>query len=264
MEVNCDTEDGKLERVLVARPSYLDGVCTPPESWPGAPALRVAQAEWELLCDALVQNGVRVHVAEGASAPGGVYMRDVGKVIGNTVHVFSPSGHRRNDQAPLLEFCERHGLDYQLHKGPAREGADFLLIGDTLHVGLGRRTNAPIFTHYRVQCTDRQGARPPRGPEHLLGGHRKLGNVVYRLQSAAPLGHSFATATVAFTDEQFRARPLNWIALSPGRVLLAEQAEPIIGPMLRKRGVEVLTTPCNELTKMGGGPACLTLPLARQ
>lgn len=264
MEVNCRSEDGQLEHVLLARPSYLNHVQYKPGTWIEVPDPDLALRQWETLCDTLESNGVTLHVEEEATAPGGAYVRDVGKVVDKTVHIFSPRGHRRGDQSVLLEFCSRHGVDFQQHTDAIREGADFLLIGGKLHVGLSRRTDAPIFTGYPTACVERRGAQPPHGPEHLMGGHRKLGNVMYRLEGAAHLDHSLATVTVDLTPEEFSVRPLNWIALGPGRVVLPEEAEHVMAPILRNSDVEVITTPCSELVKMGGGPACLTLPLVRR
>lgn len=264
MEVKCRSEDGQLEHALVARPTYLHGMREPPATWRGVPDAEEAHRQWRMLCDTLESNGVTLHVHEEATAPDGAYVRDVGKVIGNTAHVFSPGGHRRGDQSALLEFCNCHGVDFQQHPGTIREGADFLLIGGKLYVGISRRTKAPIFTGYPVACVERRGARPPRGPEHLMGGHRKLGNVVYRLEGTARLDHNFATVTVPLTSEEFSTRPLNWIALGQKCVLLPEEAEHVMAQTLRKSDVKVITTPCSELLKMGGGPACLTLPLVRR
>lgn len=264
MEVKCRSEDGQLEHALVARPTYLHGMREPPATWRGVPDAEEAHRQWRTLCDNLESSGVTVHVHEQATAPDGTYVRDVGKVIGNTAHIFSPGGHRRGDQAALLRFCNQHGVDFQQHPGTLREGADFLLIGGKLHVGISRRTRAPVFTEYPTACVQRRGAQPPHGPEHLMGGHRKLGNVLYRLEGASRLDHNLATVTVDLTPEQFATRPLNWIALGPGRVILAEEAEHVMAPTLRRSDVEVITTPCSELVKMGGGPACLTLPLVRR
>ncbi len=55
---------------------------------------------------------------------------------------------------------------------------------------------------------------------------------------------------------------VNCLALEPGKILMATEAERTAA-ILRKEGIEVILTDISELTKGGGGIHCSTLPLIR-
>lgn len=56
---------------------------------------------------------------------------------------------------------------------------------------------------------------------------------------------------------------MNLLCLSPGRVLMAE-GSPRTAERLDKAGIEVITTPYDELHKNGGGIHCSTMELVRE
>ncbi|MDQ3246073.1 MAG: arginine deiminase family protein [Pseudomonadota bacterium] len=67
---------------------------------------------------------------------------------------------------------------------------------------------------------------------------------------------------VAATAEEVRHLSANFVSLGGGRVLAARGSERLAA-MLEKRGVEVIDVALDQFTRCGGGPHCLTMPLAR-
>jgi N-dimethylarginine dimethylaminohydrolase len=56
---------------------------------------------------------------------------------------------------------------------------------------------------------------------------------------------------------------VNCLALEPGKIMMASEAEKTAG-LLRKEGIEVILLDISELVKGGGGIHCSTLPLIRE
>lgn len=67
---------------------------------------------------------------------------------------------------------------------------------------------------------------------------------------------------IAATAEEVRQLSANFVSLGGGKVLAARGSERLAA-MLEKRGTEVIDVEIDQFTRCGGGPHCLTMPLAR-
>jgi N-dimethylarginine dimethylaminohydrolase len=247
------------------------------------PDLSRANAEFEIFA-ALVQEGGAdvVHLREG---PGltldAVYVHDASIVtprggvlcrMGKAARSHEPAAHGHTLPTlgvSVLGAIEPPGL---------LEGGDVLWFDErTVVVGRGYRTNDAGIQQFR----------------RLLGGetdvivvplphYRGPGDVFHLMSIVSPVDRDLAVVysqlmpvtfrewlqergltLVEVPDSEFESMGANVLALGPRRVVMLE-GNPITRARLEAAGAEVLTYAGNEISiKGGGGPTCLTRPLAR-
>jgi N-dimethylarginine dimethylaminohydrolase len=67
---------------------------------------------------------------------------------------------------------------------------------------------------------------------------------------------------IEVTDEEFAEQAVNVLVLDPGTVMLDARHERL-QVALETRGLRCVPVELDEITKVGGGVRCMTLPLAR-
>lgn len=73
---------------------------------------------------------------------------------------------------------------------------------------------------------------------------------------------SLGIEVIAATGDEVRSLSANLLSLGGGRVVSARGSERLTA-LLEKRGIEVIEVAIDQFTRCGGGPHCLTMPLAR-
>ena len=73
---------------------------------------------------------------------------------------------------------------------------------------------------------------------------------------------SLRIEVIAATGEEVRSLSANLLSLGDGRVVSARGSERLTA-LLEDRGIEVIGVAIDQFTRCGGGPHCLTMPLAR-
>lgn len=73
---------------------------------------------------------------------------------------------------------------------------------------------------------------------------------------------SLGIEVIAATGDEVRGLSANLLSLGGDRVVLARGSERLAA-LLEDRGIEVIEAAIDQFTRCGGGPHCLTMPLAR-
>ena len=149
--------------------------------------------------------------------------------------------------------------------------------GHTVAIGRGYRTNDAGIEQFK------QLAGPDVQVQVVaLPHHRGAADVFHLMSILSPVDERLAvvysplmpvpfrewllgrgTEFVEVPHEEFEAMGCNVLAIAPRRCVMVEGA-PITRARLEAAGAEVLTYPGMEISlKGGGGPTCLTRPLAR-
>jgi N-dimethylarginine dimethylaminohydrolase len=282
-------EFGRLERVLVKR--ARDAFGSPlaiaaewrPLGFTAPPDFERAGAESERFLELLAEAG-----AELLEAPRGetlsldsIYVRDAS--------VWTPRGlvlcrmgkpARAGEPAAQGDFLRASGVPVLgAIEPPGRlEGGDVVWLDEaTLLVGRGYRTDDEgirqlallLGPEVEVTAVPLVHWRGPGDVFHLMSilspVDRDLA-VVYSPLLPVPLREALLArgmALVEVPEEEFDSMGANVLALGPRRVL-ALAGNPVTRARLERAGCEVLVYEGQEISrKGGGGPTCLTRPLAR-
>jgi N-dimethylarginine dimethylaminohydrolase len=264
-------ESSKLKTVLLQRPSNLplvcDGMTFVPDSWGSIPDPERLLFEHDSLCRKLESLGVLVvkhDVPEGSDLIDAVFVRDIAKVVASNLVLCKPKSPHRQPEAELFKRQWKWGVTTEAPH--PIEGADVLLDEGWVFVSTGDRTTswgASSFKHVypgrRFVFTEKDG---PSVPQHLLGGHRILRDKLFQRIDVAPMGWQHEIIDVEPNEEVTERLSLNWIALDHRSVLMPSGC-PETKRLLTSNGVEVFTSPMEELSKLNGGFACGSLPLRR-
>ena len=286
-------EVGRLRRVLVRRPGdeweqitgdawdeEAQSLVDPQGGWYWTdrepPDMDKVRAQHDGLVQTLRDNGVEVVIAEslGSRFTKAIYVRDPlvtipgGAVIGRMAVEM-----RRGEEADVTRIVAAEGLPI-LHTVTGTgtlEGGSLVKLRDGL---------AAFGTS--IRCNE-EGARqlqtvfgrigwellivPLSGYTIHLDLHLTMVDVDRCLVDAAGLPYWFLVELERRGFELLHADreeewALNALSLSPGKVLMAE-GSPRTVELVRAAGVEVITTPYDEIQKAGGGVHCSTMELLR-
>ncbi|MGE3887522.1 MAG: dimethylarginine dimethylaminohydrolase family protein [Vicinamibacterales bacterium] len=281
-------EYGSLARVLLrpAREALGDPDRVAAEwralNFTAPPDLGMAVAQYGAFASLLVRAGARV---ERLDEPGltldSIYARDASIVtpkgivlcrMGKPARREEPAAQRRLFDAlgmPIAGTIEAPGMI---------EGGDVVWFdAKTVAVGRGYRTNGDGIAQLRGLLGD--GAEVVVVP---LPHYRGPGDVFHLMSILSPVAEDLAVAysplmPVAFRewllarglrfvevpDAEFESMGANVLAVAPRRVVMLA-GNPVTQARLEAEGVEVWTYEGSEISvKGGGGPTCLTRPLAR-
>lgn len=269
---------GKLTRVLVSEPAFLQAAPINEIAKKWAPILDVGkmQQEHAALVAAYRQNGVAVEFLPAAQGrPNAVFSRDFGGcvregyVLGRFREHLRDLEHRDYAQKmkelgiPCLGIC-REGLF---------EGGDFMFLNEkTIALGMIARTDAK-------GCEEVRSILAPYGYEVLPVPAKEA--YLHLDMCFNLVDDHLAVAYEAGLPEAFRQRlrelsieiiPVeeaaifqhgcNLQALGAHRVLSLQQNERV-NEALAKRGMQVTALDITEILKAGGGPHCMSFPLVR-
>lgn len=210
----------------------------------------------------LEELGVEVHeVAVNAEDPDSVFVEDTAVVL-DELAIVAPMGtpsRAREPDAIAPELARFRSVVRRIEPPARLEGGDVLRVGKKLLVGLSSRTNA-------------------RGLAALADLVRPYGYVVVPVRVSGAL--HLKTACTALPDGTLLLNP-RWVDLGgllDFELLAVHDDEPfaanvlLVGDVvctgtqsagtvaeLRRRGLDVRTTPLDEIAKAEGGPTCLSL-----
>lgn len=281
-------EYGSLARVLLrpAREALGDPDRVAAEwralNFTAPPDLGMAVAQYGAFASLLVRAGARV---ERLDEPGltldSIYARDASIVtpkgivlcrMGKPARREEPAAQRRLFDAlgmPIAGTIEAPGMI---------EGGDVVWFdAKTVAVGRGYRTNGDGIAQLRGLLGD--GAEVVVVP---LPHYRGPGDVFHLMSILSPVAEDLAVAYsplmpvpfrewllarglrfVEVPDAEFESMGANVLAVAPRRVVMLA-GNPVTQARLEAEGVEVWTYEGSEISvKGGGGPTCLTRPLAR-
>jgi N-dimethylarginine dimethylaminohydrolase len=279
----CDSEVGFLKAVLLRRPGKeIEGIQDPGDCrWLAVMEPNKAREQHDELAEVYRSQGVIVHYVEQMreDRPNALFMRDnvlmtpEGAIVGRQAMACRRGEERYAAQAladlgvPLLRTVSG--------KGVFETACCLWADEETVILGTGNRAN-------------REGARQVE--EVLLqGGVRSV------LHMSIPYGYAHIDSIISFVDrktavidplrfpwdlwtalkdrgftlleapsaEETKNLALNFVALSPGNILLAA-GFPETKRFLEKNGVDVLEIDITELRKGWGSLHCMTAVLKRE
>lgn len=138
-----------------------------------------------------------------------------------------------------------------------------------MFVGLGERTDESGYASLRDLLSGTRKVTPIRlaaGVLHLDVAMNLLSRdvgVLHRPAIAGDLPKSLREVEwIEVTDDEFAEQAANVLVLDRGTVMLDARHERLQNA-LAIRGFRCITVQLNEITKVGGGVRCMTLPLVR-
>ena len=283
-------EFGRLQRVVLRSPlTAFNDPSDIARQWRGLnfsapPDLARALDEYAAFRDALTASGTRIDEcpADTGLTLDAIYVRDASIVtargivlcrMGKPARRDEPNAHRRFFDTlgvPLLGAIESPG-----HV----EGGDVVWFDNhTVAVGRGYRTNDEGIRQFRVLLGDGIDVivvplphyRGPADVFHLMSivspVDRNLA-VVYSPLMPVPFREwlcDLGIALVEVPDDEFESMGANVLAIAPRHCVMLE-GNPVTRGRLESAGAQVITYRGAEISlKGGGGPTCLTRPIARE
>lgn len=149
------------------------------------------------------------------------------------------------------------------------EGGDIAVTPNEVFVGLGERTDERGYASLRDLLSGTREVTPihlAAGVLHLDVAANLLSpdvGVLHRPSIAGDLPKSLREIDwIEVTDDEFAEQAVNMLVLERGTVLLDARHERLQNA-LAIRGFRCITVQLDEITKLGGGIRCMTLPLVR-
>ena len=279
----ASSETGRMTDVLLSAPAHLEMVpCNDVTRDNIAKGLRTAPAvagrQHDRFAAALARAGVRCHFADPVDGlPDLSFTRDSVLMSPWGLIELRPSAeHRRAETRHVAAVVKALGVPVQHRVAEGTvEGGDVCLLRDGVVVigHSNERTNFtgakslgalfeargwevihtrfdPRFLHLdtiMAMVADRVAVVCPEALEDTL------------LARLGELGIELVTASV----EEVGQLGANLLSLGDGRVVAASGSGRIAA-ILASRGLDVIEVDIDQFTRCGGGPHCLTMPLARR
>jgi N-dimethylarginine dimethylaminohydrolase len=285
------SEVDRITRVVVKHPKdAFRGQEAVDDEWralgfTAAPDFPRAVAEYEHFLEQLGQSGAEILSLPVADRVGldSIYARDASVVCERGVVLCSMGkALRAGEPAAQGEAFARWGVPIAGRiEPPGRlEGGDVVWLDDrAVAVGRGYRTNDEGIRQLRTLLGDTIDELIVVPLPHWRGP----GDVFHLMSVLSPVDHDLAVVysplmpvtfhellaargiqLIEVPDEEFDSMGANVLALAPRRVVMVE-GNPRTRTLLERAGCEVVEYDGREISlKGGGGPTCLTRPIARQ
>jgi dimethylargininase len=202
-----------------------------------------------------------VHLPPLGQHPDGVFVEDTVVVVDGTAVLARPGvASRRGEVASVRTPLEQRGLDVLEISAPATlDGGDVLQVGDTVFVGLSRRTNAAAveqLTGLLAPLGRTVVPVPVSGVLHLKTGATALPDgTIVAVPGSMPSG-AFGRREVIAAQE-----PAGGDVLLVGEVVVMSAAAPRTAETIAARGFAVEAVDISELEKAEAGVTCLSVLL---
>ena len=284
-------EVGRLTRVLLkhARDAFVDAAAIEREwrqlGFTAAPDPGRAAGEYEQFVSCLGRVGCAIEYLPRRAHVGldSIYVRDASLVCDRGVILCAMGKRERNGEpAAQSEALRQAGVPIAgaIEPPGTIEGGDVIwLDASTVAVGRGYRTNAEGIRQFRALLGDSIGTlievplphwRGPSDVFHLMSMISPIDRdllLVYSRLLPVPFRTDLRErgySLVEVPDEEFESMGTNVLALAP-RLALMVNRNPRTRGRLEDAGCEVLVYDGDEIShKGGGGPTCLTRPIARE
>ncbi len=242
-------------------PDFAEGLT---EAGLGRPDFPLALRQHEAYCRALEECGLVLHrLPAEPGLPDSTFVEDTALLLPEKAILTRPGAEsRRGEIGKIRDAVGVFFADVATIDPPGTlDAGDVCEAGETLFVGLSRRTNeegirqlgALAGSGYRVVPID---IRQMNDLLHLKSGLSFLGN--NRLLSS----HHFDSAMFSGHFEVIRVPADEWYAANAVLIngsLLVPDRFPQTEQLLRNRGYRILPVEMSEFRKMDGGPSCLSL-----
>ncbi len=219
-----------------------------------------ADEQWEAYVAALAAEGFDiVDVTPADDHPDSVFIEDTVVVLGDTAIITSPGAEsRRGETDAVRETARELGLTLaQIELAGTLDGGDVLVVGSTVYVGRGGRTNAEGIRQLRAIAT-------PLGYTVVAVKVTKalhLKSVVTALPDGTVLGAPKLVDNPAVFERYLQvpeAAGCAVVVLGPDAVLLSAAA-PKTAALIQDLGYRVVTVDISEFEKLEGCVTCLSV-----
>ncbi len=290
MKSNCQSEVGKIERLLLKHPrdAFLNQENIKNQweklNYSGCPDFDPMLVEYDSFVDLLKRDVSEVHFLPQSGKTGldSVYVHDP-VIITEKGAILCSMGKqaRRGESAAVAEYLAE--LDIEIVgaiTGEGRlEGGDLLWLGErTLAVGLGYRTNEGGIRQLKELTEDIIDEFMVVPLPHWSGP----GDVLHLMSLISPVDYDLAVVysrllpvpfrqwlidrgmkLIEVPDSEFATMACNVLAVAPRKCIVLS-GNPRTKRMLEDEGVEVREFKGDEICRKGaGGATCLTRPLLR-
>lgn len=274
-----NSEYGQLQHVLLAcpNPSSFVGKLSPIENgFITEPDFEGVSYQLTRYAKLLRSLGIRVSIFIYNQYPNQIFLRDLAFVMDNRVLLANPKlPCRQGEEQVLGKYLQRWCADLIVMpcKEPSFEAADVLyLTPKQLAVAVGGRTSEKAADLSLKQFAALGGASIVKFesmtkdvPQHLLGHKHVVGpeKIIIRPQICAMM-YGYHDVVILFEEEEVtREFAMNIVTIKENLIVMPDGC-PKTRKLFESKGITCLTTPMDEIHKMGGGLACITLPLARE
>ncbi|MBC6466606.1 dimethylarginine dimethylaminohydrolase family protein [Actinomadura alba] len=267
--VQVEAEWHRLTSVALVRPTHFR--LTEPANetqrrfygTDSAPKFDKLLAQHDAVRRALLAEGVEiVEIPALPDAPLQFNVRDVGAVIGSRFFLGRMGRRIRTPEPAWLATCLE--VAASAPESGVFEGGDVTVTPDRVFVGLGERTSLSGCASLTPDSRQIVPIRLAPGVLHLDVALNLLGpslGVVHHpaLVDAAPAGFTW----IDITEDEFLEQAANVLLLGPDRVMM-DSRHVRLQRILTDHGFTCVPVELDEITKVGGGVRCMTLPLTRR
>jgi N-dimethylarginine dimethylaminohydrolase len=280
--VQYHNEYGRLRKVALYRPTLIEIGQDDADKWMyiSIPDAKRVLHEFEGIIRKFQDLNVQVEVLDSSECPSTptsnmIYLRDVALVfqdrllLANMKHGLrqhEPEKFRQllggNDKGYLATFL---GLNQDVYM----EGADILVIRENLlYVYVGSRTSSNVVDaveqHFPGTTVKTIRANIHGVPQHILGGMHIMDKdlAARRVRYCTDTIEGYRFIDFDEDSEITEGFALNIVTLAPREILMPAN-RPATKQRLEAQGIICHEVEIQEIHKMGGGLACMVLPLWR-
>ncbi|WP_313799397.1 dimethylarginine dimethylaminohydrolase family protein [Cytobacillus sp.] len=268
----CHTEYSTLQKVVLCEPNYMS-INDPnhKEFRDVSINIDLAIKQHKHFIHALKSHGVEVVILPPDKAfPDQVFTRDIGFAIGNRIYVTEMKTYlRQGEEASLIKWLKKEQIPFHQLIGVTIEGGDVMIDGETVYIGISKRTNLLAVRHLQSILPKYEVIPVPfndaflhldcvfniLSPEEALICSNEINSKqVQLLKSRYDL--------IEMTKEDLLNHSANVLSIGNKKVF----SMPInknLNKKLQSRGYEVIEVDISEITKSGGAFRCCSLPLYR-
>ena len=275
-------EFGRLKAAALYRPNPLeiDQTDAAAAMYIELPNIANVMREFDGIVQKLTELGVEVVVLDGKDATPAtsnmIYLRDVATTIGDRIFLSNMKHELRSEEpGKFAKLLTAYNPEYAQHiqtlpEEALIEGADVLILsGKEACFYTGSRTNTAareaISSAMPGLKTWEIAANIDGVPQHILGAYHIIDrDLVSRRKTYCQ--DSIGDMTYIDFDENEETKQgfsLNIVTIGP-REILMPASRPKTKAKLESYGITCHEVEINEIHKMGGGLACMLLPLRRE
>jgi len=279
--VDYQSDYGILRKVALYRPRLDEMFLGDPAHvmYRSRPEPSIVMKEFDALVEKLLELGVEVilledHQKRYPTSYNLIFLRDVALVIRDKI-ILSNMRFEIRRQEPskfrslLTDYSQHYASMILTIRGDnSFEGADFLVSGsNSVYSCTSNRTSVEavntLAETLNLNVTYINGSMRNL-PQHLLGGFHMLSELLIarRIEYCRDKLDGIDFVDFEESTEVTELFSLNFLTLAPNVILMPDNC-PKTRDRLESYGIECHVTSINEIHKMGGGIACMTLPLVR-
>lgn len=274
MKIQCTNEYDTLKKAILASPKYMaikDPINETQKIYMNINK-KIAEKQHADFIEKLQQYNIKtVLLPEDEKYHEQVFTRDIGFTLGSQVFVaeLAPSV-RKGEVYSLIDYLQSQQITYTKINGSSIEGGDVLIDGNSIYVGLGKRTNLQSINTLQTLLPNHHVIPIPFTDTYL---HL---DCVFNIISPTE-GLIFPGAFHKDKELLLRNRydlievskieqanlGINVLSIGNKKIFSLPTNEGV-NKALQGRGYDVIEVDYSEIIKSGGSFRCCTLPLWRE